>query len=259
MTISLRRLPVIYFFALIILCSFRSQAQIIYTDLNPDVKIEGWEVYQLKLDPGINMTMDIWKHPDEVVVNSLNSNFEVMVDNQGLPVALNSGTVIDVSAAWIKPSYTALWDGSTGNWNNVQSKYLGLRFKKDNVWHYGWARLEIDAAPSYFILSDYGYNSVADASLKAGEGAGTAGINDAQPQSSFITIYPNPCKGNFSIKSDRSIQNARVEIVNCQGQIVYTGISGQSFFSIEGLPKGIYLVRILDQAAILETKRVVVE
>lgn len=259
MTTLLHRSCAFFFFALVSLFSFTSQAQIIYTNLDPDVKVEGWEVYQLKLDAGTNMTMDIWKHPSEVVVNSLNSNFEVMVDNQNLPVALNAGTAIDASATWMKPSYTALWDGANGNWNNAQNKYMGLRFKKDNAWHYGWAKLEIDATPTYFIISEYAYNSAGDAALQAGEGAGTTGINDEPAQTSFTTIYPNPSEGNFSIRTDRPLQNSRVEIVNCQGQIVQTLTGNESAISIDGLSKGIYLVRILNQEAVLEVKRVVVE
>lgn len=259
MTTSLHRVFAFFFFTLVSLSSFTSEAQIIYTNLDPDVKVEGWDVYQLKLDAGTNLVMDIWKHPNEVVVNSVNSNFQVMVDNQNLPMALDAGTAIDGSATWMKPSYTALWDGANGNWNNVKNKYLGLRFKKDNVWQYGWAKLEIDGAPTYFIISEYAYNSAGDAALQAGEGAETTGIKDEQAQASFVTIYPNPSKGNFSIKSGGPLQNSWIEIINCQGQLVQTLTGNQSSFSIDGLSKGIYLVRILNEEAVLEVKRVVVE
>ncbi len=75
-----------------------------------------------------------------------------------------------------------------------------------------------------------------------------------------VSLYPNPASESVYIKSAQVIQS--VEIVNLQGQSIRTekDINGISQISVEGLAKGIYLVKLkTDDAQSLPAGGVVVK
>jgi hypothetical protein len=256
MKLSRHTTAVIFSFVFIFSAVFSLKAQIVYTDLSPDKKVEGWDVYVLEIDQ--NTALDIWYHPGEVVIRSVTNNFEVSVDNQNLPVALEKEVVIDANSTWLAlgTSYVMLWNGTTGNWGSKTDKYLPLRFKKDGTWRYMWVKMDVDAQPTYFIVQEYAYNSVAGASIKAGEGEGTAGIKRNEFQSSDVAVYPNPCHGNFTVELKKESRGAELSIVNAQGQMVSKKkMDGLS--TVESLPLGIYFLHI-KQGNAVQTKQVIV-
>ncbi len=154
--------------------------EIVYTDEDPDVVIDEWEMYTLKLHgpPGSYGEMEtyyIWFHPwspNEVVLNTFDANAQVLADGGGLPLALDEGAPIESgSSSWVMAGeYIVLNRGGAGNWVGVTDRYLGLRFQVDGSWHYGWARLDIDAAPTRFVVKDYAYQSASGMGLTAGAG-----------------------------------------------------------------------------------------
>jgi Secretion system C-terminal sorting domain/Right handed beta helix region len=64
-----------------------------------------------------------------------------------------------------------------------------------------------------------------------------------------ISIYPNPTKGVFTIKSNNTFENSTVKIYNITGQLLYKndGISG-SFFNVDLclVEDGIYFIEIIE-------------
>jgi hypothetical protein len=68
--------------------------------------------------------------------------------------------------------------GNTGNWLNVQNRYLGLRFVITGKIHYGWARLNVSCAKYQCtaLLTGYAYETVANKAIIAGK---TKGPDDA--------------------------------------------------------------------------------
>ncbi len=154
-------------------------AQIIYTDLEPDVTKSSWDVYGFHLakpDSTLPYASEgafyLWKHPPEVVINAF-SGAQIYGDANGYPYALNENDIIShESTNWITPNYAFLNNnGTRGNWINVQNKYIGLRFSDLGTYYYGWARLDIDAAPTYFTLKDYAYESSGQTILAGEKGA----------------------------------------------------------------------------------------
>ncbi|HXM19843.1 MAG TPA: hypothetical protein VN948_01090 [Terriglobales bacterium] len=77
----------------------------------------------------------------------------------------------------------ATWasDGSggptTGQWVNVNSRYLGLKFKVGGKIHYGWARLTVQLPGNFLInatLTGYAYETVPGKEILAGQTADQA-------------------------------------------------------------------------------------
>jgi len=156
------------------------EGEIVYTDEDPDIVIDEWEMYTLKLHGppgpyGEMQTYYIWFHPfspAEVVLNTFDTDAQVLAGGGGLPLALEEGAPIEAgSTSWVTAGeYLVLNRGGTGNWVGVTDRYLGLRFRLDGTWRYGWARLDIDAAPTRFVVKDYAYQSVMEIGIAAGEG-----------------------------------------------------------------------------------------
>jgi hypothetical protein len=56
-------------------------------------------------------------------------------------------------------------------WVNVTNRYLGLRFKVDGKYHYGWARLSVQADDA--VLTGYAYETTPNKSIPAGKEKGS--------------------------------------------------------------------------------------
>jgi len=59
----------------------------------------------------------------------------------------------------------------SGNWINVNNRYLGLKFKIHGQTHYGWARLSIQGAYFRFTgtLTGYAYETIPGKAIVAGQ------------------------------------------------------------------------------------------
>ncbi len=80
-----------------------------------------------------------------------------------------------------------------GNWKDVRSRFLGLKFQINGQTHYGWARLTVQYNHYTRIsatLLGYAYETVADQSIEAGQTAagqiGEAAPSEPKPQSSTL-------------------------------------------------------------------------
>jgi hypothetical protein len=70
-----------------------------------------------------------------------------------------------------------------------------------------------------------------------------------------INIYPNPTLGSFKIDVLSEEQSYRIEITDAEGRLVYKG--DESSLEINGLSKGVYVVRIVGEDAVVSRKLVV--
>jgi hypothetical protein len=70
-----------------------------------------------------------------------------------------------------------------GLWNNVKSRYLGLKFKIDGKIHFGWARLNIACVTTFQthqvngLLTGYAYETVPNKPIVTGKMKGSDDIN----------------------------------------------------------------------------------
>jgi hypothetical protein len=84
-------------------------------------------------------------------------------------------------------------DGASraGQWVNVRSHFLGLKFRIKGKVHYGWARLNVTVGNSRIsaTLTGYAYETIPGKSIIAGA---TKGPDDAEPTASLNTPTPEP-------------------------------------------------------------------
>jgi hypothetical protein len=90
-------------------------------------------------------------------------------------------------------AWMAWSDGANraGQWVNVRSRYLGLKFHINGKIHYGWARLNVTVGNSRIsaTLTGYAYETIPNKAIIAGA---TKGQDAAEPAASFTMPTPEP-------------------------------------------------------------------
>ena len=202
-----------------ILASKSSEAQILYTDVNPDDTVYVVGNYSLDLnndgtsDFEFNLTHLQGTNPGNVlrvVGNSSNSitrdliNFPGMFDGYAYADIVLYGNPIGGTNAFFSQEilvshYTS--GNDFGNWLNVQDQYMGLKIIANSNTYYGWARLSVPGAANYMVVNDYAIDTVADEVIKAGDRCGTYSLT----VTTEITVPDPPgfCEGqSTSLETD---------------------------------------------------------
>ena len=226
-------------------------AQIIYTDINPDIVLKGtlsnpWSQYELDLNndasPDFVITHFYPSYDLFYVEMSCNQykDCEVLVDESQTPKSLNLNEAIGPEQSlWFDSKSNALHIRE--NWVGAKDKYLGLRIKNDGHWYYGWIRLDIPQDESSCTIKDYAYESSVDKGLKAGDAISSVKNDD---NNNSIIVFPNPVINTLNIKG--IIPGRNLSIINIFSQVLFEKqISElQESIDVSNFPNGIYILRI---------------
>ncbi len=271
------------FIVIAMMFSASTNAQIFYTDVNPDVTINtNGGAYALDLnndgitDFNITFTTTMFGSQTNkyITITPLGAN-KVGTDYI-YPNALPLNTLIDsssftwlsnanqslISRIWFLPprSQTWIWQ-YRGNWNGASNKYIPLQLDLSSQKFYGWARLDAATNAASFTVKDYAYNSIPNQPILAGEtGSVTTGISENSFASS-INLFPNPAKNHLTIDLGSNNKKVEVTIADITGKVIYT-IVAQDTHMVEvntnDFAEGIYVVQI-QTAGFITTKKLVVE
>ncbi len=67
---------------------------------------------------------------------------------------------------------------------------------------------------------------------------------------SVLRISPNPSTGNFTILQEPLSTPFQIQVFNSQGQMVYSGYQSSNQVALSILPKGAYLIKILNEKSV---------
>lgn len=176
-----------------IVAGLGSQAQILYTDVEPDTTIDLFNaLYELDLNndnindfelQAISQAYSYYSYVSSaqaVNVTPLMSNSVAGYSYGSYPYALLTGDNIGPNLSFSSYSYNLLngfffYSGPygsyyfpLGNWPTNQDRYLGLKLILNGNTHYGWARISV-LGPSSMILRDYAVELTPDAPIMAGD------------------------------------------------------------------------------------------
>ena len=269
-----------------ILISASANAQIVYTDVNPDTTFNtNGGVYALDLNnDGITdfnitfTTVAISQGTNRyITITPLGANKVGNDFSFPYPSALSLNTLIDsgsfswlgsanqslISRIWFTPPMGASVWQHRGNWNGATDKYIPLQLELGSQIFYGWARLDAATDAVSFTVKDYAYNSIPNQSILAGQTT-TTEINEYSFASS-INLFPNPATNNLTITLASSSKNVSVTIIDITGKMIYsTTASGlnnyreqQVEINTEDFAAGVYVVQI-QTADFLGTKKFIV-
>jgi len=270
------------------LFSAGANAQIVYTDVNPDVTINtNGGIYGLDLNnDGItdfNITFNTSTVPAGtnryILITPLGANKVGNDLSFPYPSALSLNTLIDsssfdwlgtanqhlISRLWFTPPFggTPVWQ-YRGNWNGSSNKYVPLQLDLSSQIFYGWARLDAATNAVSFTVKDYAYNTVPNQSILAGQTTVT-GINE-NSFASAINIFPNPATDKLTIGLGTNNEKVEVSIADITGKIIYSTTvnnpDGHGDQKIEvntnNFAEGVYLVQV-QSADFVATKKLVVK
>ncbi|MCR8666118.1 T9SS type A sorting domain-containing protein [Aestuariibaculum sp. M13] len=229
------------------------QSQIIYTDVDPDKWSYNLPI-DLNNDSKVDFTVNIdnaWYYFAYIICQS--NDQEVLSDYRiSKALALNEGVVIGPNQnSWIQLATPENYsdgnlvgvfnDGSViGYWQNVQDKYLGLRFKINGKTHYGWARLSMPLHSQGF-LKDYAYNATADESIIAGQKV--LNVEDTD----FYKIKFLVSQKIITVLN--LVQETRFKIYNVSGQMQLMGHLNQvdNLINAQYLSSGLYFIELVTE------------
>ncbi len=272
------------FIATAMLFSASANAQIVYTDVNPDTTINtNGGVYALDLNnDGItdfNITFNTTTIPQGtnryIRITPLGANKVGNDLSYPYPSALSINTLIDsssfswlsnanqslISRIWFIPpprGGSPLWQ-TRGNWNGASDKYVPLQLDVSSQKYYGWARLDAATNAMSFTVKDYAYNSIPNQSILAGEPIAT-GINENSFAAS-INLFPNPANNHLSIALGSNNKKIEVAIADITGKIVYTTTiveTDKVEVNTNEFAEGIYIVQI-QSGEFISTKKLIIK
>jgi hypothetical protein len=259
------KLTLIFLLALCVM-SMKSNAQIFYQDLIPDVTINTWNMKDIHIDSlatsnlnyGGAGNLTIWQEFNSQIVVNAFSNCDVLMSN-GYPAALNLNQLIPGSP-WLQPNYAVLNNGTQGNWIGVTDKYLGVRIKNGIQYFYGWIRMDVNAAGNSVTIKDYACKRMPNASINAGEMP--TGINE---HSGFaddkVSVYPNPFSSSATLQLQQHIDNASLTIYNAKGNKIkiINNISGNQLKIDRGnLSQGLYFYDLKQDSKNISTGKFII-
>lgn len=229
------------------------QGQIVYTDIDPDAGGFGM-FYNLDLNNDGQRDFAIYTGED---VNMMPTNRLYVagsfypnspgVNNsfQGAgyqPFALDSGAVISAGQSFNGFIASLNIDScTTGNFCDVTDKFLGLKFDIAGSDHYGWARLTVDAAGMEWTIKDYAYNSVAGASIMAGEGTVLSTEESSLARLSITAIGKSISLRNLPAQS-------AYKLINMSGQELLRGNlqTDATVIEVPNVANGVYVFELAD-------------
>jgi hypothetical protein len=237
-----------------------ANAQIVYTDVNPDFAHPGNEIgYGLDLNNDANFDFALFS-ADTLFASGNRLRYTVVAPygtaaasnaiageapgGYDYALALNSGQMIDNTLNWIAATNTMAYNVNTANpynenWNGVTDKYLGLKFVVAGNTHYGWARLDVLAIADIWTLKDYAFNASPNTGLTAGQ---MTGVSTLAMES--LVHFVNQPNNTVKVVVNGGLTEGAITLVSANGQTVSTGNvdADQYIVDLNGLAAGIYVI-----------------
>lgn len=262
------------FSAIFILFKPDANAQVIYTDIDPDfIFDESPEGSWLDIDNNGSLDFGLQNYSFTVYSFSLqetytfkflqvfryNSMNGLAGDESNYPFALYGGEIINYELNWQNSLIQLLatnryhsgipFDNcSNCNWYNESiietiDHYLGIRFIDfDSNLHYGWIRCDVIDSGGTLIVKDYAYEVEPDYPIVAGATWHYTDIHDAFSSGSY-SIY-SWGKNVYIHSTEQTFNEFKIE--NLTGELILTGIINNQYQIVElnHLPAGVYIVTI---------------
>jgi hypothetical protein len=252
-----------------------ANAQIVYTDVNPD------ETYSLSTTPSYLLDLNNDVNVDFVmsVTNRTGTYYGGLINydanifglitlgtnsaagstgtNLDYVNALSFGQNIDAGLNWMTGTTgTASTGGlvgaasvvltgiysttaNVGSFGGLTDAYVGLQFDIGGQRHYGWARVDVASDAQSFTIKDYAYDATPNTMIPAG--ATISSVSDLVLNNVNIMQLPN---NSLMIDVREEVTGGNLIVTNTTGQTVKTNnlIEGNNRVSLDGLASGIYIV-----------------
>ena len=275
--------------AVLLISHTRTNAQVIYTDLDPDIELLlDHETAGIDIDDNglvdfvflrtsgsyytwysgteLRFRQADWVLPYESTNGILGGPATPSNSWNNLVPPLNTSFLISSKMYFQNTSYQFMSFGfykESGNWfyafvfpvwNPLEgdNKYMGVKFIDSNdCFHYGWIRCEIEDSCKRLIIKDYAYELECDAPIAAGS---MVSYVDVENENTFDgTVYS--FDKTVYVKLNGESNNSLINIYDILGKEIYSGELLDQFTEIKlNNVIGIYLVEIIAETGRLSKK-----
>lgn len=232
-----------------------ANAQIIYTDVNPDVispKNKSFSYYLDLNNDGISdfvVTHTVDKYSGGSNCNGTKTSNSITISpygsNQILDYSL--GKVSQFSTNSLVSSSSITWSNSANQvirlahyacdpwirswyyfedgWSPATDGYVGLKFIANGNTYYGWLRMSTVSDASQFTIKDYAFDNTPDHSILTGNATGAIKAPDNYTREVMkdfqVDVYPNPLSSSTTISFSLSqSQKISLKIFDMNGKLV---------------------------------------
>lgn len=239
-------------------------AQIIYTDVIPDVTISTTlSGVNIDLDNGGFVDFMVAEQTGVVSGYAYNEVLSVVPQNGvnavaqngtagtfPLNAALNLSDPIDASLTWATDTvqfaarvYPASTSYNFGNWVGAVDKYFGFRFNLAGATHYGWARFDVATDGASFTIKDYAYDATPNTAIPAGGMPLPTGTNELLAQNTMIYGFNKSI--NIKLLNNSTIDGI-VTVTDILGQeVAKTTVTNElTTISMDNAKAGVYFATI---------------
>lgn len=160
--------------------------------------------------------------PSHFYTYKLDSNILVdqNADNKSWVVKLGPNDAVRVMYMYFPNSSFHL-----GEWKNgVVDGYLGIRIKINNLWHYGWIRMDVTLYAQQLTIKDYAYNSIPEQGIYTNQ-------KSSYKHNSLLVSYDNSVCSNrifYQRNSFSKLAYDKVYKQNANGQFDSIGFVSAS-------------------------------
>lgn len=250
-----------------------ANAQIIYTDVTPDVFLDAIpdSLHASMIDinndgtpefsfgvvdyssstPGYSVDVYGAFVQPASGVSWLGVNSVMGTTSTYVPMALNTGAAVSQGATgWSAGSLGALrlhWqymDSTTsqsfnfGKWNNVVGRYMGVRFNVSGDTLYGWVRFNVGLDGKNITLRDYAYRVQPNLPINAGQMPTSVNESDLPIGSMNGSVH----QVMVNLYNEGT---AKFELMDLSGKVVHTETLSNSQNRVSpGVSTGIYIARL---------------
>ena len=237
--------------------TFAQEGEIIYRDFEPDTcKYITWSLYgggmdSLKIDLDLDGSIDFWV-TGFVQHGALLPNAYVS-DGWGLCYPEENTVLNNDTITWSNDSF---WP------DGCFSGRYGFRKQQNGNYYYGWMIAYCDMKPTKsnnknigrnVYIDKFAYCTVPNYPLVWGQ-IEFWDIEENKGES-FGKLHPNPTTGIVRIEGENA---SEVQVFNALGQLVKT-VQNTNEVSLEGLPQGVYLLRVTLEGGKVFSDKVVKE
>ena len=255
-----------------------ADAQIVYTDVEPDVTIMDAGDLNTTEEGGYFIDFDGDGDPEVVFLEDTDRSYTVIAaaGEEGsdalsaavgvaipfggvdyvYPYGLDAGASIGPNTKELLETALATFTYQSSDPNGLVGagdKFAGIRFTLDTgAQHYAWIRFEM-AENGQITVKDYAFESTPDTEITAGAGATASDPDALESGYLFSEVSPNPVAGRSTFQlSVGQAETVTAELFDALGRSVQTlftgaltpGTTQTVAVTASELPAGVYVVRV---------------
>jgi len=252
-----------------------ADAQVNYTDVNPDANVTTGNSYNLDLNNDATVDFVFQLNAGTYNAGTFNIYYDYAIIAPGA-----AGNAIDTASAGGPMNHALndpissalLWDATsayqllglaldppfntynTGNFLGTGDGYIGLKFMIGTNTHYGWVRVNLAADALSMLVKDYGYDATPNTQILAG----------AQPtavvENSINTVQIFSNANGINVNMNNATVEGTILITDVLGhEVANVAVSSSSqVVSMDNATAGIYFVTVYQNGSKI-TKKVMVK